>query len=377
MEPSERPSREASPGLRLGAIAGIPVYASASWIIAAVVITLIFAPAVSARVPGIGVAEAHLVAFVFAVLLYASVLLHELGHALTALRLGLPVRRITLHLLGGVSEISEEPPTPGREVLVSAAGPLLSLVVGGVALAATAAVEDGTVAHVVLLQLAVANLLVAGFNLLPGLPLDGGRLLRAAVWAGTGRPNAGTRAAAYVGRGLALLVVAIPVGLAAASGGQPSLLGLLWAALIAAFIWSGATQALTSVRLRERLPELRAAAFARRALPVLPDVPLGEALRRLQADGAGALVVVDRDDRPIGIVSEAAVKATPLERRPWVPVGDLARRIEPGSPVAFDLQGEDLVRALGGSGERLVVDDEGHVFGVLSVEDVGRALSRR
>jgi Zn-dependent protease/CBS domain-containing protein len=377
MEQPEPPARRAGPGQRLGSVAGVPVYASASWVIAAVVITVIFAPAVTAQVPGIGAFEAHLVAFVFAVLLYASVFVHELGHALTALRLGLPVRRITLHLLGGVSEIAEEPPTPGRELLVSAAGPLLSLVIGGVALVAARVVEDGTFAFVLLMQLAIANLLVAAFNLLPGLPLDGGRLLRAAVWAATGRPNAGTRVAAYVGRGLALLVVAAPIAIALGSGGQPSLLGLLWAALIAAFIWSGATQALASARLRERLPELRAAAFTRRALPVLADLPLAEALRRLQAEGAGALVVVDREDRPIGIVSEAAVRATPIERRPWVPVGDLARRIEPGSPVAFDLQGEDLVRALGGPGERLVVDAQGRVFGVLSVEDVGRALSRR
>ena len=140
-------------------------------------------------------------------LLYASVVAHELSHSLVAKRFGLPVNRITLHILGGVSEIGEEPPTPRREFAVAAAGPALSLVVGGVAYALYQALEPYTVVWVLVQALAYANLLVGVFNLLPGLPLDGGRILRAIVWAVTGNPIAATRVAARAGQGLAGLLM--------------------------------------------------------------------------------------------------------------------------------------------------------------------------
>ena len=134
----------------------------------------------------------YVVAAAFVVLLYASVLVHELSHSVVARAFGLPVRRILLYPLGGFSEIEREPPTPGREFLVSAAGPLLSLALAGAGFGVSRLVHLNGVPGVLLSQLVVANLLVGIFNMLQGLPLDGGRMLRDGVWKVTGSPNVDT-----------------------------------------------------------------------------------------------------------------------------------------------------------------------------------------
>ncbi|MFD0802965.1 site-2 protease family protein, partial [Streptomonospora algeriensis] len=234
---------------------GIPVYVTPSWLIIAAVITLIYQPVVE-RTLQLGPLS-YLVAFVFAVLLYVSVLIHELAHSVTARMFGLPVSRITLYMLGGVSEIEREAPTPGREFLVAVSGPVLSLVLAAAGFVGYRFVEPQTIVGVLVWQLWVANLLVGVFNLLPGLPLDGGRLVRAAVWAITRRPRAGTVVAAWGGRLLAVFIVAIPVLEGLRTGSAPNLIGLLWALLLASFIWMGAASALRTARLRERVPTLR------------------------------------------------------------------------------------------------------------------------
>jgi Zn-dependent protease/CBS domain-containing protein len=359
--------------ISLGRVVGIPVAVGPTWFIVAGVITIGFAPFVRQEVGDLGPGT-YVVSFAFAVLLYASVLLHELSHALVARRLGLPVRGITLHFLGGYTEIERASPTPRTDLLVSAAGPAVSLLVAVAAWAASTSV-DALVPGFLLWQLAVANALVGVFNLLPALPLDGGHILRAALWRVTGDEGRATSVAARAGQVLALLVVAAPF---VTSGGRPSTLAMVWSVLIALLLWNGATSALRTVRLRSRLPAVSAHALARRAVPVPAELPLAEALRRARDAGARALVVVDGADRPVALVSEAAVTATPDERRPWVPVGQLARAIDDGMVLPFRLTGADLVRALAEkpATEYLVLDDAGRVYGVLTTGDVEAALQR-
>jgi len=201
------------------------------------------------------------------------VLVHELSHSLVARGFGLPVRRILLYPLGGFSEIEQEPPTPGREFLVSAAGPAISLALAAGAYALTRAVQDGGVVRDLVVQLFWANLLVGVFNLLPGLPLDGGRMLRAGVWKVTGRPGQATVVAAWAGRVLALAVLVVPLALYARRGGGIQLFNVAWLAVIAAFMWTGAGQALRATRVRERLPALQARALARRAIAIPANLP--------------------------------------------------------------------------------------------------------
>ncbi|MFC4062139.1 site-2 protease family protein [Planomonospora corallina] len=356
---------------------GIPVYVSPTWFIVAALITFSFQGLFLSFLPQLGEGAAYLVAFAFAVLLYLSVLLHELAHCVVAKAYGLPVRRITLYLLGGVSEIEREAQTPGREFAIAFAGPLLSLGLGGAGFALQQVLEPGTVPGVLVWQLWVSNLIVGVFNLLPGLPLDGGRMLRAGVWKVTRNPLSGTVAAAWAGRVLAVALVVWAVGLSLASGQEPSTVTLVWSVLLASFIWFGATQALRGARLRARIPQLNARSLARRAVPVTADVPLAEALRRAAEAQAGALVVVGHDGSPTGIVSEVAVESTPENRRPWVTAGSLARSLEPSLVLSADLTGEALIDAMRGApaGEYLLVERGGEIYGVLATADVNRAFT--
>jgi Zn-dependent protease/CBS domain-containing protein len=367
---------DGSPGLLMGRPFGIPVYVSSSWFIVAALITLVFAPTVEQQVPDIGAAR-YVVSFGFALLLYLSVLIHELSHSVVALRLGLPVRRITLHLLGGVSEIEREPETPGREFLVAFAGPLLSAVLGALGFLLVHILQPGTVAYVLAAQVTIANIIVAVFNLLPGLPLDGGRVLQAGVWKLSGRRLTGIVAAGWAGRVVAVAVILIPLLAAVATGTSPNLVWVIWSALIASFVWLGASQAITQAHMRARLPNVAVHRLLRPSVSVASDLPLSEAVRRADEAGAGAVVVVDGAGRPLALVNEAAVTATPEQRRPWVPVSSVARSIDPGLVLPMSLAGEALLEAIQGrpSSEYLVTGPDGEVVGVLALTDVERAVT--
>ncbi len=366
---------EPSPGVRIARPFGIPVFISPYWFLIAGLFVFLYARGlVGSSVPG---TLRYPVAAAFVVLLYASVLVHELSHSLVARGFGLPVRRILLYPLGGFSEIEREPPTPGREFLVSAAGPAISLALAAGGYALTRAVPGGGVLRVLLAQLVVANLLVGVFNLLPGLPLDGGRMLRAGVWKVTGRAGQATVVAAWAGRVLAVAVLVVPLALYARAGGGIQLFDVAWLAVIAAFMWTGAGQALRATRVRERLPGLQARALARRAIAIPANLPLAEAIRRADAAQARALVVVDHEDRPIAIVNETAVMATPPQRRPWIEAGSLARTIDPGLVLPADLSGMALIEAVRRTpaSEYLLVEHTGQVFGVLATADLDHAFA--
>ncbi len=359
--------------MRIARPFGIPVFISPYWFLIAGLFVFLYAHGLAQAVPG---NLRYLVAAAFVVLLYLSVLVHELSHSVVARAFGLPVRRILLYPLGGFSEIEREPPTPGRELAVSAAGPAISLALAGGGYLVWRDVHSG-VAGVLVGQLVLANLLVGVFNLLPGLPLDGGRMLRAGVWKVTGRPGQATLAAAWAGRVLAVLVLIVPLALYAAAGNQIQLFDAAWLAVIAAFMWSGASQALRATRVRERLPGIQARTLARRAIPIPASLPLAEAIRRADAAQARALVVVDHEDRPIAIVNETAVMATPPQRRPWIDAGSLARTIDPGLILPADLSGMALIEAVRRTpaSEYLLVEPSGQVYGVLAAADLDHAFA--
>ena len=360
----------------LGRPFGVPVYVTPTWFLVAALITYGFAPSVENQVPGLG-GWRYVVSASFAVLLYTSVLVHELAHTLVALRGGLPVRRISLYLLGGVSEIERPATTPRQEAWIAAAGPLVSVALGVVAYVVARALEQDTVGRLLAEALMVSNVLVGLFNLLPGLPLDGGRVLSAAVWKATGRRHTGTVVAAWVGRAVAAVVLVLPAAVAAARGRQPDLVDLVWGALLGSFIWLGATQALQAARLQRRIPGLSARALTSRAVPAAADLPLAEAMRRAAEASAGHIVVVGADGAPLALVSQAAALATPEQRRPWVPVGDVARRLQPELVMSAELTGEELVAAISRmpASEYLVVEPTGEIYGVLATADVERAVA--
>jgi Zn-dependent protease len=351
---------------------GIPVHVSPYWFIVAGVFIIIYANELSGRLQG--TTTRYLVAAAFVILLYVSVLVHELSHSLVARGYGLPVRRIVLWPLGGVSEIDREAPTPGREFAIAAAGPALSLVLGGIGWGLYQVSHTG-IAGALIWMLVFANLIVGLFNLLPGLPLDGGRMLRAVIWLVTKKPNSATIAAAWTGRVLALGLLAVPFYTGRLAGGD--MVSTIWVIVIAGFMWTGATQSIKATRFRERLPALQARRLARKAISVPASTPLAEAVRRADEAGARAIVVVDHENTPIAIVNEAAVTATPPERRPWIDVGALARTIDPSLVLNADIGGMALLDALRGAPatEYLLTEESGEVYGVLAARDLDQVFA--
>lgn len=354
----------------------MPVFFSPTWLLLAAFITFFYAeefvPVGTAADP-----RAYALSFGVAVMLALSVLAHEISHSIVALRLGLPVRRVTILFVGGISEIEREPQTPAREYLIAVAGPLTSLFLAGVGVAVSQG-TSGTVAKFAVIG-ALVNGIVGVLNLLPGLPLDGGRVLRAVIWKLSSDPLKGTTASAWAGRGLAALVLLVPLVRSAADpsrSGGPQAYDVIWAALVAAFIWSGATADLRRAQLRRRLPKLRLRWLVRSALPVTADVSVAEAVRRARETGAGALVVIDSDGRPEALVPEAAVAGTPPQRQPWLGISALAQPLAPEQVLDADLEGEALLDAVQRSpaSDYLVVEATGAVLGVLAVADLAKAL---
>jgi Zn-dependent protease len=370
-----RGSTPRPPGtFQVGTIAGSPVLISSSWFLIAGLIAVITAPAVEKAEPGLGDLK-YVGGLALAVLLYLSVLAHEASHALMARRYELPVSHITLQFFGGMTSIDGEPESPRQEFWISVVGPLSSLAVSLVAFLGYLVISDGLIG-LALSGLALTNLFVGILNLVPGLPLDGGRVLKAVVWGVTGDTHRGTIVAAWGGRVVALLAIGWPFLLARVLGGPPKAFDFVFAGVISMFLWSGASAALASARVRSRLPHLVARDLARRTLTVPSDLPLAEAVRRAQEAEAGSIVTVTAGGTPVGVVNEAALLSVPMERRAWVPTSSVARSIEAGLQLPAGIGGEDLIRAISAqpAGEYLLVDFDGSIFGVLSTADVDRAF---
>ena len=355
--PPAAPARSRT--LPVGRVRGVPVLLSPSWFVLAAVVVVTYGPQLgSGTDPGQGYAAAAC----FAVLLLVSVLLHEVGHCVAALLLGLRVRSITVTFLAGLTEMVDPPRTPGQAYAVSVSGPLVSLLLTGGLVLGLQGAEPGSLVRAVIGLLALTNGGLAVFNLLPGLPLDGGGVLRAALWRLTGDRQRATVIAAQAGRVLA--VVAVPVAVlfvVSVLGGRLTLLGGVSGLLIAAFVYTGATAALRAARLEARFAAVSAGSLARPAYQVEARLPLAEALRRTHEAGRYALVVVDAQLRPQALVSEAAVAAVPEHRRPYVEVASMARPLEDGLVLDAGLSGQDLVEAVRAmpAGEYLVPSPDG------------------
>ncbi|WP_238694214.1 site-2 protease family protein [Nocardioides daphniae] len=265
-----------------------------------------------------------------------------------------------------------------QEFWIAVVGPITSLAVGGAALASWFVTPDGLL-KVGVEGLAGANLLIGVLNLVPALPLDGGRVLKSAVWQVSGNPHRGSLVAGWSGRGLAVLVLGWPFYQQALFGTQPLVVDYLLAVVMAVFLWSGASAAILHARIRSRLPLLVARTLARRAVTVREDTPLAQAVATAQTLRAGSIVTVDAQGRPVGLVNESALLAVPDERRPWMPTSGVARPLEPGLTLPLDISGEELVAAISRrpAEEYLLVAPDGTIHGVLSTVDVDRAFNRR
>jgi Zn-dependent protease/CBS domain-containing protein len=373
---SEQTPAPRPPGtLRIGQIAGVDVLVRSSWLVVAVLIAFLMAPRIETAAPGLGALK-YVAGLAFAVLLYLSILLHEASHAISARHYGLPVNSISIHFLGGATEIGGEAKSPRAEFVIAVVGPLTSLAVGAASLGLWYVLPDGLL-RLAVQGLAVANLVVGALNLVPGLPLDGGRVLRAAVWKVGGDPIRATVVAAWGGRVVAVLAIGWPIFEQNVLHYRATIGSFLMAGIIAAFLWSGASASLVQARLRQRMPAIQARLLARRVIVVPEDLSVAEAVRRAQEAEAGGIATHTGDGRVTGIVNEIALEAVPTERRPWLAVSQVARSVADGMRLPADSAGEQLIRAMTSTpaAEYLLIEPDGDVYGILTSADVERAFA--
>ncbi|MFC3299173.1 site-2 protease family protein [Arthrobacter agilis] len=367
---------ERSPGLSLGRIAGIPVVLAWSWFVVTVFIVLVFGPRVTNAFPGIGLG-AYAVALGYALLLAASVLIHELAHALTARSFGWPTTRIVLNLWGGHTQFASFNASPGRSLLVALAGPAANFVLAALGWGLLQTMTPGTVTYLLATILVWANLLVAVFNVLPGLPLDGGRLVESAVWKATGSQEKGTVAAGWAGRIIVILLLGLVIGLPLAQGRGPDLTVILLAVVMGAFLWMGATAAIENAKMRLRLPRISAGRLQQRAVGLPAGTTVLAARRLLREQPGAAVVLTGPSGIPEAVVDEPALRAVPEEVAGSTSVDAAARRLAAGAYVPESAEGQELVQFLARleGNEYAVVDRRGVVTGVLHQRTVVRAIT--
>ncbi|WP_197319325.1 site-2 protease family protein [Saccharomonospora sp. NB11] len=353
-------------------VGDVPVRLAPSWWFGSLLVVALYTPLVSALLPEADVTTSVVLAAAFAVLLGLSVLAHELGHCVVALRLGVPVRRVRLFLLGGLSEVVRAPRRPGQEALIAAAGPAVSLTLALVCWALLLAVPEGGATWLLVAQCAVANAAVGVFNLLPGLPLDGGRLLRAGVWACRGTRSAGTRVAVVGGAVVAVgLLVWALWGLASGSDDRWLRLGV--GVVTAWFVAMGATAEFTSDDRRSWPEGLSVTDLMRPVLQLPAESPVSAALA---ASAGRGVVLVRADGVAAGLLdTEAAVRLASAQ--PESPAELAAEPIRAEIVLLTSDSPDEIAQHVNevGTWQFLVVDGEGRPTGVLCLEDLHSALT--
>lgn len=359
-----------------------------SWLLGAVVLAFLFAPTARNVVAdgGFG-AVASAVSVAFVLILFGSVLLHELAHAFVARARGHAVRTVVLTAWGGHTSYDARGTTPASQVLIAAAGPLTNGVLAVVfwfaySAASSSPITDtgGAVVALLLYAGALANGFVGFFNLLPSLPLDGGAILEAVVWRVTGDRRKGTVVGAWLGRALAVGVVAWAVVTPLARGGELDLITVAWAALIASLLWSGASRALAASTQTARIDALDLSALMRPATAADQNSSVAQVLEVATRAGTAYVVLVDFAGTAVGYVETSAAQQVPADRQASTPATAVAVRLAPAPGLQAGRSGPDLlddVRRASGHAPVLVVAAGSRIVGLVWVTDVVAALSGR
>jgi Zn-dependent protease len=352
----------------------VPVYVSPVALLFAVFVAITAVPGYRDRLPQLSHGQLQSLAFTLALLFLLSLVFHELGHCFAALYFGLRVDAITIYGFAGFTEIRPEPPTPWREFVVAASGPAVNLVLGVAALLVRIPFSSDGVTSTLLFDIGWVNVALGILNMLPGLPLDGGRVATSVVWGVTHNRTRAFQVGAI--GGLVVGAVFIVIGLARLGSGG----GIFWC-LLGLYLGYAAWQTLRQSRVTERLPLIAIPRVMRRAeLIQQADLPLSEALRRAQLTGALGVVIVDANNAPVAVMSGSATDAVPPARRPWVPLSSVCRRIDESLIVTDTMSTEGLLERLSqtSASELVVVCGQqdpqvcvpGAVVGVLATVDV-------
>lgn len=384
---TEQPTGKPRRTIRLGRVAGFPLLLERSWFVIAAVIIVLYSPVLGRVLPGIG-GWSYAVAAAFCVLLALSVLLHELAHALTARAFGWPVTHITLSLMGGHTSFGAAKTSWLASLVISVAGPVANIALGLAGWFTVAALQpldaDGTwnVVLVLVELTSWANWFVGIFNLIPGLPLDGGRALEAVVWGISGRQYAGTTVAAWTGRVVAVLAVAWML----LSGLWRSLPLLILVGLLVWMLWAGASSALRRTRAARAMSGLKATDLMEPAIAVPAETTLAAVeaiLRDAFSHPAGVVpepgpvaVIAMRDGACVGVLSPARVTAVDAADRARYKLESVMQLLPAQAVIASDLSDLALLEATARSGQPIfvVVDPAGTPEGVLRAGRVNTVL---
>jgi len=363
------------PSVRLGRLFGIPLEVNLSWLI--IFVLLVLGLSVSILPPVQGTASIALnvvVAAVTALLFFASVVLHEMSHSLVARAGGIRISKITLFIFGGLAQLDEEPKRPAHEFVMAIAGPSMSIFLGAIMFLVTLGLRRAAVPAVFIAAtayLAQTNLLVGIFNLLPGFPLDGGRVLRAVLWGATGDLLRATRWAARSGQVIGYFM--LTAGLAA---GIFLNAGFLWFAVLGWFIASLASSAYTQQLMMSRVSAISVADVMSSPVAVAPcDITLGAMVERYFLGDRHSRYPVVCDGKLLGLVDLRTVKSVPQEQWGDTRVSDVAHRDLEAMLVRGDAPIDSVIPRLSTEtpGALLVVDG-GRLTGIVTRADVVRVL---
>jgi Zn-dependent protease len=373
--------------IQLARVFGIRIGADTSWFIFLFLIILLQSQQYRDLLPGEST-KAFALAVATAFLFVLSILLHELGHAALAIRNGIGIVGIDLWMFGGLAKMRKEADTPGVDFRIAAAGPavtaLIAIVCFGIGAASLSADEflrvltyerAASAGTTLVADICFINAALLVFNLLPGLPLDGGRILRSIVWWRTGDRNKATRVMAQAGRGLAYIVGGLGVLLAV----QGSLVGGIWLVFVAMILSQGARSAEVQTAVVSRIEHLRVADVMDSEPVALPaDTKLDRALDEyFLRYGWDWFPVVDANGRFLGLATREDVEKVPETLRPGSSVSEV---MSTDTGTTFRVRVDEPLEALLGSealhrlGAIMAVDAEGVLRGVVTIEQVSRAL---
>jgi Zn-dependent protease/predicted transcriptional regulator len=377
------PAQPQPTGIRIGRIFGIPVYLHASWYIAFALITFMFSAAVKTQHAGWNPAQYWLLGISISLIYFGSIVFHELSHSLVARHYKIPVDSITLFVFGGLSRISREAESALQEFNIAIAGPLSSFFLGGVFLLIYVMSPSGGALQTVSRWMSVLNFILGAFNLIPGFPMDGGRVLRSIVWGATRNFEKASRIASRSGQLIAYFMIVLgiwavvqqntPVG--RFLGGW---FGGLWLVFIGWFLLSAAQETYTQLAVRNTLAGLSAGDVMSPDVPtVARDISLEDYVHEVLRTGRRCHVVTG-NGMAVGLVTLHRVQHFPRDewantsvQAAMVPLNNIhwVSPTEPVTGVLERMQGEDV--------NQMPVLQEGHIIGMISRDSILRVIQTR
>lgn len=364
--------------IRVGNLFGIPFYINPSWFLVLGLVTWSYGGGLMAQFPQLGGGLALLLGLVTALLVFSSVVAHELGHSFVAIRQGIDVKSITLFIFGGLASLEKESKTPAEAFWVAIAGPLVSLMLFGILTATGLAISPSGPWAAILGLLASVNLALALFNLIPGLPLDGGNILKAIVWKITGNPYKGVTFASRVGQVFGWLAIASGLIPLLVSGSFAN----FWNLLIGFFLLQNAGNAAQFASLQEKLTGLTAGDAVTNDSPIVSgNLSLREFADEqiLNEQNWRRFLVTDDDGQLLGAISIDSLRTVPTQLWSETQVTEVMRPIEEsnivrsGQPLleAIQLLEQQKLSALA------VIRDNGVLVGILEKAAVINLLQKR